>query len=488
MARNFALILAAASGVSSLALRDSTCTFTMDTAGAVSYPVGQHSSGQARAGSDLTPTQFTLNGSSLTDSEGRGCWWTPPTKVLQCDTNQIPETGFAIGCNGTVSFNGQTTFYECDAGEKNEVNIYLEFDEDALNCKEITLTANGCLPGSCSASSSSACAPATTTTLLQPTVSTVYSTIQETIQESCPAAQPSISTVVTTVTEIVTNYATETVPGPTQTLPGSTVTISGPTETVTGPTEVVSAPTETVSGPTETVQTTLTKTPLPSYPATSPQPTTLTSIKSKPSVPATSATSSPSPTNTTTTISTPGQTSSSSFPQPSEVNIPSSCPGNVSNAGEFNLPALIIPVDSAQPDVAAGTSYFGEVSANTSSAFDFNIPTSASGKTCNLLFLFPEQDTLETSSYTFSGSGELDFGRLSEPVDQQTSYANLPSVAQDLGTFTVGPGNAYTVSSFDCPAGEQVSFLVADAEGSDTSLRFFQDYNPCPIGLFITTS
>ena len=46
------------------------------------------------------------------------------------------------------------------------------------------------------------------------------------------------------------------------------------------------------------------------------------------------------------------------------------------------------------------------------------------------------------------------------------------------------------MASFDCPAGEEVSFKIAAAGGGDdaTSLRFFQDYNPCPIGLFITTS
>lgn len=186
------------------------------------------------------------------------------------------------------------------------------------------------------------------------------------------------------------------------------------------------------------------------------------------------------------TSTSPGQ--SAGIPAPSDVNIPDSCPGDVSNAGEFNLPALIIPVDSSSPDTAAGTSYFGEVSATKSSVFDFNIPAEASGKTCNLVFLFPEQDTLETSSYTFSGSGALDFSKLSSAVDQQTTYANVPRVAQDLGQFTVAPGNAYNVASFDCPSGEEYSVKVAVAEGGDTSLRFFQDYNPCPIGLFITTS
>lgn len=591
MASKLALTLAAASSVSGLALRGDGCTLTLTTSGGVSYPVGQHNSGQTRAGSAITPTEFTLNGGSLTDSQGRGCWWTPPAKVLQCDVNQAPEAGFEVGCDGAVSFNGQTTFYECDAGENDEVNIYLAQDDSAQNCKEITLTASGCASGDCAASSSSseaasysATAPVETTapaetsapaTSAPQIVSTIYSTTTISVPGSCSAAPPSLSTVFTTTTSTVTSCAstvsecpTETVPGPTetvsQTIPGPTETVSGPAETVPGPTETVPGPTETLSetvpGPTETVSQTIpgptetapgptytvsgpgetvtassppetetevcteTESVTPStapatapssapsapaastpavpsssapaypttsaaapssaapsssaaYPTTAPQPTTLSSVTSK----ASSASASVPATSTS-----PGQ--SAGIPAPSDVNIPDSCPGDVSNAGEFNLPALIIPVDSSSPDTAAGTSYFGEVSATKSSVFDFNIPAEASGKTCNLVFLFPEQDTLETSSYTFSGSGALDFSKLSSAVDQQTTYANVPRVAQDLGQFTVAPGNAYNVASFDCPSGEEYSVKVAVAEGGDTSLRFFQDYNPCPIGLFITTS
>ncbi|RYP44469.1 hypothetical protein DL768_009068 [Monosporascus sp. mg162] len=469
MGSKLALTLAAATGVSSLALRDAGCKFTVNTHGAVEFPVGQHESGQTRAGAHMTPSEFTINDGSVTDAKGRGCWWTPPSMVLQCDENQTPETGFEIGCNGSVSFKGQKTFYECGAGEKDEVNIFLALDENAQNCHEITLSADGCRPGGCEASSPSS-AP---TTSAPPATSYPVSSPPATSAET---PKPSVSTVVTTVTETVSNCKTE----------GHTETISGPAETKTVPdptemkttveeTKTVKAPTETVPGPTETTtaqappktttaQTTVTYKPSPP-PATSP----------KPSAPETS----PAPT-------TPGH--SAPFPEPSEVDIPDSCPGDVKNAGEFTLPTLIIPIDSSKPDVAEGTSYFGEVSKTKSSVFDFNIPPSADGKTCKLVFLFPQHEDLETSSFTFSGAGELDFARLSKPVDQQTSYSNVPDVAEDLGQFTVKPGNAYNIASFDCPAGERASIEMANAADEDTSLRFFQDYNPCPIGLFMTTS
>jgi hypothetical protein len=127
------------------------------------------------------------------------------------------------------------------------------------------------------------------------------------------------------------------------------------------------------------------------------------------------------------------------------------------------------------------------VTATVSSVFNFDIPASAAGQTCHVTFLFPEQSTLETSSYTMSGSGTLDFSQLSPGVSQSTSYSSLPAVASNLGQFTVAPGNAYPIASMPCPAGS-LAIEVANVPGGDTNLNFFQDYNPCPIGLFVTTS
>ncbi|KAK8875278.1 GPI anchored cell wall protein [Apiospora arundinis] len=172
-------------------------------------------------------------------------------------------------------------------------------------------------------------------------------------------------------------------------------------------------------------------------------------------------------------------------PPPNQVNIPGSCPGGVRNAGELTLPNLIIPVDSTQPQKKAGTSFNGQVSSTISSVFNFDIPASLKGKTCTVKFLFPEKKTLETSDFSFSGSGALDFSKLSKGVDQSASYATLPS-GTSMGSQTVKPGNAYTVGSFPCPGGDSVAIKMSGS--GSTSLTFFEDYNPCPIGLFITTS
>jgi hypothetical protein len=66
-----------------------------------------------------------------------------------------------------------------------------------------------------------------------------------------------------------------------------------------------------------------------------------------------------------------------------------------------------------------------------------------------------------------------------------TTYATEGSVKTDFGNFTVTPGSSTVVSSFSCPAGQTVSYKISSVSG--TSLNYFQDWNPSPIGLFITT-
>ncbi|KAI0450981.1 ubiquitin 3 binding protein But2 C-terminal domain-containing protein [Xylaria acuta] len=321
-------------GAYALTMRQSGCSFHMSTKGALSAPVSQFDSGQARAGPNETPSSFTASGNTLTDAEGRGCWWTPPATVLQCDVGQTPEAGFNIGCDGTV--------------------LVLLLRGGAQRFALWRGAGSSTPPGQYPGSTQSGTTP---------------------------------------------NGAGSTPPGQ---YPGGTAT--------------------------------------------------------EPS-------------------SSPGQTST-----PGD-----SCPGELTGAYEF--PHLIIPVNSSNMDSAPGTSYFGEVTSAISSTFGFDIPQSDSGKTCNPVFYFPAQSELETSSYTFGGSGAVEFSHLSGPVTEDASYSNLPGVAESYGQTTVAPGNGHTLGSFACPAGQSVAFEMRAANGdTSTSLRYFQDYNPCPIGLYITVS
>jgi hypothetical protein len=291
------------------------CCFHLSASGAVTGTAGQLDDGQVRINGPLSASEFCISDSGITDANGRGCILTPPTTQFQCDTGATPTSGFTIGCDGTISYNGSPTFYECQTGDQGEANVYSE--PGGTNCGEITLKSDGCFSG---------CAP----------------------------------------------------------------------------------------------------------------------------------------------------------PPPSP---PPECPTNLN--GPYEFPHLIIPIDSSKLNTAPGTSYNGEVSSTVSSIFNFDIPASDSGKTCSLVFLFPKQADLTTSSFTFSGNGGIDFSLLNGVATQSTSFSNAPGVKTDYGVTTVAPGNSYSIATFPCPGGSAVSF-EAKASG-DTSLTYFQDYNPSPIGLYITT-
>jgi len=162
----------------------------------------------------------------------------------------------------------------------------------------------------------------------------------------------------------------------------------------------------------------------------------------------------------------------------------SGCPANLD--GEYQYPHLIVPVSSENKDKAYGTSYNGTISPSVSSIFNFDLPYSYEGQTCSLVFLFPEQDQLETSAFTFNGKGGLTVNELSSPATEQTTYNSVPKPAvEGIGAISeVRPGNSYVVASHECNAGARQSFEFMSTGGLD--LEFFQDYNPSPIGAYIT--
>ncbi|KAL1625110.1 hypothetical protein SLS56_007538 [Neofusicoccum ribis] len=162
---------------------------------------------------------------------------------------------------------------------------------------------------------------------------------------------------------------------------------------------------------------------------------------------------------------------------------PSSCPANLS--GTYEYPHLIVPVDSAAPTKAHGTQYNGKVSSTVSSLFNFDIPASYAGKTCSLVFLLPNKSDLETSDFTLAGQGGIAVSQLAAPATEQTTYESVPAVAKEAGEVAaVTPGNGWVVASGPCAAGTRVGYEVAATGGLE--LEWFEDWNPSPIGLFVT--
>ncbi|KAL9618380.1 MAG: hypothetical protein Q9160_006888 [Pyrenula sp. 1 TL-2023] len=162
-----------------------------------------------------------------------------------------------------------------------------------------------------------------------------------------------------------------------------------------------------------------------------------------------------------------------------------SCPKDLT--GSWQFPHLIIPVSSSSPSRVFGTSYAGQVTPKEiSSIFNFDVPSSPAytGKTCRLELLLPRAEQMTTSSFTFTGPGNLDFAALKGPASNTTSFSDRPGQISDFGVVSVQPGNAYTIGKdVECPAGQAVAFQIAS---EDTSLSWFQDSNPCPIGLYVT--
>ena len=159
------------------------------------------------------------------------------------------------------------------------------------------------------------------------------------------------------------------------------------------------------------------------------------------------------------------------------------CPAALS--GTYEYPHLMVPVDESQPNTALGTSYNGTFSSTVSTIFNFDIPPGDAGKTCTLVFLLPDLKDLQTSSYTLSGSGGIDVKGLQAPADQGTTYSNVPASSGDVGSVaSISSGNSYTISSGACAADQRIGYEVS-ATGS-LALNYFQDYNPSPLGMYIT--
>ncbi|KAI9736115.1 MAG: hypothetical protein M1818_006291 [Claussenomyces sp. TS43310] len=512
----------------------STCSFTLTASGGQSGSVGQLDDGQNRIGGGLPATSFTIsNGNgTVTDSTGRGCILTPSIKQFQCDLNASPASGFTINRNGTFSSSGSSTFYACPASDT-EWNVYTQPIADQGKCVEIGLTASGCYTGSSTPSASpppvSSPAPGSVPPVSVPPVSPPASVSVPPVSPpasvsvppvsppasvsvppvspppasvpnagSSPAAAPSVVTVTVHDCSLASSVPPGSIPpvlppvgSPTSPAPGQS--LSSPPAIVSSP-PAVGSPT-TAPGATSPQASTPAvgspSAPVAPSPSSSPVgwPTTLiTSIRPgtsggpAPSVSSGSYSWSNVSTSAIVTTALPSTTTQVTA-APSGSCAATSLTGS-STSGNYQYPHLIIPVSSATPDTAVDSQYFGTVSSNTSTIFNFDIPNTYSGKTCNLVFLLPEHAQLETSSYTSSGAGQIDFKQLSGAASSSTTYNKQPSVAKDLGDFDISVGSSTLIESFSCPAGETVAYELSAV--GDTYLYFFQDWNPSPLGLYIT--
>ena len=152
--------------------------------------------------------------------------------------------------------------------------------------------------------------------------------------------------------------------------------------------------------------------------------------------------------------------------------------------GSYQTPHLITWVSSSHPDTAYGSEYNATIDSDCSTIFNFDIPSDYEGKTCSVIFLFPEQKDLETSAWSWNEEGSIEFSQLSSAASLTTTYDTCPSKESTLNTIAIAAGNSYVVSSGACQAGETISIEASSV--NDLGLEFFEDWNPSSRGIYIT--
>ncbi|KAK7518290.1 ubiquitin 3 binding protein But2 C-terminal domain-containing protein [Phyllosticta citriasiana] len=432
-------------GASAAALKRSQCCFEIDASGGVSGTVGQLSDGQNRIGGGYSPTTFCLNNGGITDSNGRGCIVTDASGQFQCDQGKTPATGFSVGGNGTLVFNGKAQFYGCPAAD-GEDNIYTRPVQSQDKCVPVMLSTGG----QCSSSSGGQGTPSGSVPFSTPVASGPVGTPYQTPYTPAYSAP-----------------SRKELPTPPAGKDKARATHRSPTRSPLRRRR----PRNTLKQPLPTPPRSIKPLPSPGvFTSPAPQP----SQPGTPVIPGTPYTPAGTPATPVGTPGTPGATPANA------------CPTDL--AGDFQYPHLIVPVNSSAPSTAYGTQYNGTLSSTTCTTYNFDIPTNySSSATCTLEFLFPHQDELETSAFEFSAGssddGTVEFSRLSAPVDQSTAWDSVPDVQNVYGEWAVRPGNGYVVASAACTPGQ--TFGVKACSKGGLELNYFQDWNPSPIGLFV---
>ncbi|THY81570.1 hypothetical protein D6C91_04641 [Aureobasidium pullulans] len=428
------LALASVASARVLHTRQSSCCFGINVSGdgVEGGSLGQINDGQNRFGPGQSGASYCINNGQITDKNGRGCVITGPTDQFQCDQGASPTEGFSITSSGQVEFNGDDQFYACPSDDNGNYNVYTKPVENMPKCVKVSLSS---ADGTCAAPSSApaSSAPPATTAVSVSTASQAPS-LSVSVSVSTEQCQP--STVVKTVTQQ-------------NNVPTTIYKIQEETTTVMKSEEITTTAVRTQ-------QETQTQT-LP--------PTTQEETQTQTLPPVT-------------------ETKVSSVQQPSAT--PSgtgNCPRDLPNMDSYLKPRLIIPVDSNNPDTAYGTQYNAYIGNGNSTIFDFDIPQSYKGKQCELVFTFPTQSQLETSFVSESGNGGVEFKQLKEAADEKTTFNTQPGVTKNFGEKGVSTGNAYSITTGDCAVGQTISYELT-ATG-DKTIEFFQDYNPCPIGLWV---
>ncbi|GAB7362933.1 hypothetical protein MBLNU230_g3232t1 [Neophaeotheca triangularis] len=517
-----------ASSYAALIPRDDCC-FGLSSSGGVSGMLGQLEDGQNRVvtGGDQLPNpnaQYCINGDgAITDGRGNGCILTPPTTQLQCDEGAAPIPGFSVSPDGTLQYQGDSTFYACPADE-GEYNFYTQPVEGQSKCVEVSLSTGG----KCSGNGDNGQPKGGEGNNGKPTTT-----------QPAPEGNQGKPSATKPASDNSYGKPSATKPAPTQPAPEDNGKPDNGKPDSGKPDEGKPDEGKPDQGKPDQGKPDQGKPDQGKPDQGKPdedmpdqgkpdegkpdegKPDEGKPDEGKPDedMPDQGKPDEGKPDEGKPDEGKPDQdkpdqdkpdqdkpdegkpdegkpdqgkpdqgkpdedngNENNDNPSPTKP-AGKTCPTNLS--GTYEYPHLIVPVKEDNPDKAYGTSYNGEVSDSTSSIFNFDIPYSYEGKTCTVVFMFPKKEDLETSDYDFSGSGDVDFSMLEKPATEDTTYNTCPKDAEDYGTTHIQPGNSYVVSTGDCQAGQRVGYKMS--AGDDTDLTWFNDYNPASVGMFMT--
>ncbi|GME35616.1 Ubiquitin 3 binding protein But2 [Neofusicoccum parvum] len=437
------------------------CCFSINAWGAIGTGKGflgqvkQLPDGQLRIGQTnlKNPSRFCLNryDYGLKDQNGFGCILAGSVKQFQCDHGKPSWAGWDVLCDGQVAIRGDKTFSMCPTGDFGGYNIYTRPIPFQGGCIDIILTAD---QGQCRAT----CNPQPPKRLPVPTC-------------QGPSCRPVSPPVLPPIRQLPPPVVPQRVP----------LKCTSPPCTPPVPRVIPPKCTSSSCTPKCTSQSCTT-----SCTSASCTPK-CTSVSCTPPVPQVVQ---PKCTSPPCTPQKPKKCSCAhacncevigycNTPGCPNYRGKSKCPGELT--GSWQFPHLIVPVNKNKPDYASGTSLFGTCSKTTVTYFNFDIPAHYQGKQCTLQFMFPQKSQLETSNFNIQGSGTVG-GSWTKPVNDSTNYNNRPEITKNK-IFHFQPGNNYVLDKVDCEVGVMTYALGGSA---DTYLHWFQDFNPCPIGLYIT--
>ncbi|KXT06441.1 hypothetical protein AC578_6082 [Pseudocercospora eumusae] len=314
---------------------------------------------------------------------------------------------------------------------------------------------------------------------------TILTTI---ITSECPETETAVSSGTTIYNthqtrSVFTSVATSSVPAPSESIPAETpsspvasVPVTSSTESVPGYGPAVG----TLSVASESQSTSYPSFPavMESVPAVS-TPVVSTSVQS---VSTTFATTWSVPAGNNSVPAPTGSTTSAFTSVPSGSTSATACQTSLS--GAYQTPHLITWIAKDYPDTAYGSKYNASINEDCSSIMNFDIPREYEGKTCSIVFLFPKQEDLETSAWSWNNEGGIQFDSLSGVAIESTTYNTCPAKKETLNTIDIQAGNSYVVKTGACAAGSTESIELSSSNG--LQLEFFEDWNPSSLGLYIT--